>query len=52
LRGLVLLALAGVAWLLADAGSVNVVAQYAFIAMLIAVVWIMLGGRLLAMFFP
>ena len=53
LRGLVLLALAGVAWLLADAGSVNVVAQYAFIAMLIAVVWIMLGWSFTwAVFFP
>jgi exosortase A len=53
LRGLVLLALAGVGWLLADAGSVNVVAQYAFIAMLIAVVWTLLGGQFVwAAFFP
>jgi exosortase A len=53
LRGLFLLALAGMAWLLADAGSVNVVAQYAFIAMLIAVVWIMLGWAFTrAVFFP
>ncbi len=43
LRGLVLLALAGAGWLLADAGSVNVVAQYAFIAMLIATVLTLLG---------
>jgi len=43
LRGLILLAVAGAGWLLADAGSVNVVAQYAFIAMLIAVVWTLLG---------
>ena len=42
-RGLVLLALAGMAWLLADAGSVSVAAQYAFIALLIAAVWTVLG---------
>jgi len=53
LRGLILLALAGMAWLLADAGSVNVVAQYAFIAMLIAVVWTLLGWTFTwAVFFP
>lgn len=43
LRGLILLALAGAGWLLADAGSVNVMAQYGFIAMLIAVVLTLLG---------
>ena len=43
LRGLTLLALAGAGWLLADAGSVNVMAQYGFIAMLIAVVLTLLG---------
>jgi exosortase A len=42
-RGLLLLAAAGAGWLLADAGSVNVVAQYAFITMLIAAVWTLLG---------
>ena len=53
LRGLILLALGGVAWLLADAGSVNVVAQYAFIAMLIATVWTLLGWTFVwAAFFP
>jgi exosortase A len=53
LRGLVLLALAGAGWLLADAGSVNVVAQYAFIAILIAAVWTLLGWAVVwAMFFP
>lgn len=53
LRGLVLLALAGAGWLLADAGSVNVVAQYAFIAILIAVVWTLLGWDVVwAAFFP
>jgi exosortase A len=52
-RGLVALALAGAAWLLADAGSVNVVAQYAFIAMLIAAVWAVLGRQIVwALFFP
>ena len=53
LRGLILLALAGAGWLLADAGSVNVVAQYAFIAMLIAAVMTLLGWPFFrATFFP
>ena len=53
LRGLSLLAAAGAAWLLADAGSVNVVAQYAVIAMLIAAVWALLGWTFVrAAFFP
>ncbi|MDP2267025.1 MAG: archaeosortase/exosortase family protein, partial [Thiobacillus sp.] len=53
LRGLILLALSGAAWLLADAGSVNVVAQYAFIAMLIAAVMALLGWPFVrAAFFP
>ena len=53
LRGLTLLAAAGAGWLLADAGSVNVVAQYAFIAMLIAAVWTLLGAAFVrAAFFP
>jgi len=53
LRGLFLLAAAGVGWLLADAGSVNVVAQFAFIAMLIAAVWTLLGAAFVrAAFFP
>ena len=53
LRGLYLLAAAGVGWLLADAGSVNVVAQLAFIAMLIAAVWTLLGAAFVrAAFFP
>jgi exosortase A len=53
LRGLILLAAAGAGWLLADAGSVNVVAQYAFIAMLIAMVWTLLGRAFVwAAFFP
>jgi exosortase A len=53
LRGLGLLALAGAGWLLADAGSVNVVAQYAFIAILIAAVWTLLGWAVVwAIFFP
>lgn len=41
--GLVVLAAAGAGWLLADAGSVNVVEQYAFVAMLFATVWTVLG---------
>ena len=53
LRGLILLALAGAGWLLADAGSVNVVAQYAFITVLIASVWALLGWPFVwATFFP
>ena len=53
LRGLLLLAAGGTGWLLADAGSVNVVAQYAFIAMLIAAVWTLLGWNFVwATFFP
>ena len=52
-RGLALLALSGAAWLLAEAGSVNVVAQYAFIAMLIASVWAVLGLHVVrSIFFP
>lgn len=52
-RGLFLLAAAGSGWLLAEAGSVNVVAQYAFIAMLIAAVWTLLGWAFVwAAFFP
>jgi len=52
-RGLILLAAAGAGWLLADAGSVNVVAQYAFIVMLIAAVWTLLGSAFVrAAFFP
>ncbi|MHB1213729.1 MAG: exosortase A [Thiobacillus sp.] len=53
LRGLILLAAAGAGWLLADAGSVNVVAQYAFVLMLIAMVWTLLGRSFVwAVFFP
>ncbi len=53
LRGLILLATAGAGWLLADAGSVNVAAQYAFIFMLIAAVWTLLGWTFVrATFFP
>ena len=53
LRGLILLAAAGAGWLLADAGSVNVIAQYAFIVMLIAAVWTLLGRAFVrAAFFP
>ena len=53
LRGLLLLAAAGAVWLLADAGSANVVAQYAFIFMLITTVWTLLGWRFVwGAFFP
>ncbi len=52
-RGLVLLALVGMAWLLADAGSVRVAAQYAFIALLVATVWTVLGLHVVrAILFP
>ena len=43
LRALIVLAALGGAWLLADAASVNVVAQYAWVGMLIAGVWAVLG---------
>ncbi|MBT9566855.1 MAG: exosortase A [Thiobacillus sp.] len=53
LRGLIVLALAGAAWLLADAGSVNVAAQYAFIALLVASVLTLLGWPVVrTVFFP
>jgi len=53
LRGLLLLAAAGTGWLMAEAGSVNVVAQYAFIVMLIAALWTLLGEAFVrAVFFP
>jgi len=53
LRGLLAFALAAAGWLLADAGSVSVVEQYAFIAMLIASVWAVLGwGIIRALLFP
>ena len=53
LRGLIVLALAGVGWLLADAGSVNVAAQFAFITLLIAAVWTLLGWQVFrALLFP
>jgi len=53
LRGLLLLAAAGAGWLLADAGSVNVAEQLAFITMLIAAVWTLLGWELFwALLFP
>jgi exosortase A len=52
-RGLVLLAMAGAGWLLADAGGVQVVTQYAFVTILIAAVWSVLGlGVVRALFFP
>lgn len=53
LRGLIVLAAAGLGWLLADAGSVNVAAQAAFIAMLVAAVWTLLGWQVFrALMFP
>ena len=52
-RGVALLALAGAGWLLADAGSVAVVAQYALVTMLIAAVWSVLGLAVVrALLFP
>ena len=53
LRGLILLAVVGAGWLLADAGSVSVAAQYALIAMIIATVWALLGWTFVwTAFFP
>lgn len=52
-RALAVLGALGIAWLLADAASVNVVAQYAFVGMLIAAVWAVLGHAFLrAALFP
>lgn len=52
-RGLLLMGLAGAGWLLADAGSVSVVAQYALITLLIAAVWTLLGATFVrAAWFP
>lgn len=52
-RGLLLLAGAGFIWLIAEAGSIQIGAQYALIAMLIAAVWTMLGITVVRIiFFP
>lgn len=52
-RGLLLLAFSGAFWLLAEAGSIQIGAQYALIAMLIATVWAMLGLAVVRiLFFP
>jgi len=52
-RALVLMALAGVGWLMAVAGGVRVVEQLGFITMLIAGVWAVLGLAVFkALFFP
>ncbi len=52
-RALVLLALAGFGWLMADAGGVRVVEQLALITILIAAVWAVLGWAVfMALFFP
>ena len=52
-RALLLLTIAGAAWLLADAGSIRIGAQYALITMLIATVWAVLGLQVVrALLFP
>lgn len=52
-RGLVALAALGFGWLLADAGSVLVVAQYCLVAMIPVAVWTVLGGQVVrAIAFP
>lgn len=52
-RGLALLTIGGAAWLLADAGGMQIGAQYALIAMLIAAVWTVLGWDVVrTLFFP
>jgi len=52
-RGLFVMAGLGLGWLLADAGSVQVVAQFCLVAMIPVTVWIMLGLRVArAMTFP
>ncbi|MDZ7656097.1 MAG: exosortase A [Sulfurimicrobium sp.] len=44
-RGLLILASLGFGWLLSDAGSVLVVAQYCLVAMIPAAVWTLLGPQ-------
>ncbi|MDO9189435.1 MAG: archaeosortase/exosortase family protein, partial [Sulfurimicrobium sp.] len=44
-RGLPILASLGFGWLLSDAGSVLVVAQYCLVAMIPAAVWTLLGPQ-------
>lgn len=52
-RALLLLALAGFGWLMADAGGVRVVEQLSLVTMLIAAVWAVLGWAVFkALFFP
>ncbi len=52
-RALLLLALAGIGWLMSDAGGVRVVEQLSLITMLIAAVWAVLGWAVFkALFFP
>lgn len=52
-RGLALLGLAAAGWLVAEAGGVRVVAQYALITLLIGAVWAILGRRIVkALTFP
>lgn len=52
-RGLVVFALAGFGWLMADAGGVRVVEQLSLITLLIAAVWAVLGWAVFkTMLFP
>ena len=52
-RALPLMLLTGAGWVLAQAGGVLVVSQYAFVTLLILSVWAVLGWRVLwALFFP
>jgi exosortase A len=52
-RGLILLALGGFGWLMADAGGVRVVEQLGLVTMLIAAVWSVLGWTVFkTLFFP
>lgn len=52
-RALPVLAIAALGWLLADAGSVNVVAQWGLVGLIVASVWVVLGWAVVwALFFP
>ena len=52
-RALLLMLLTGAGWVLAQAGGVLVVSQYAFVTLLLLAVWAVLGWRVLwALLFP
>ena len=52
LRGLPLLAVFGLGWLLADLAGVLVVQQYSLVIMIPLLVWLILGKRVAGLLFP